>query len=167
MIPDSSLPNASSPQLSVDYRVMTPEDFEAILDLWKRTPGIKVSEADTREGLAAYFERNPGLSFVARTSNGIIGTIMAGHDGRRGYLQHLAVDTAYRRQGIGTELVRRSLAALAAFGIAKAHLFALEDNESGKRFWQRLGWKERRDVVLFSAWCTPPDTQGPESNSRR
>lgn len=167
MIPDSSLPNASSSQLNVVYSVMTPEDFESILDLWKRTPGIKVSEADTREGLAAYFDRNPGLSFVARTSNTIIGTIMAGHDGRRGYLQHLAVDTAYRRQGIGTELVGRSLAALAALGINKAHLFALEDNESGKRFWQSLGWKERRDVVLFSAWCVPTDTHIPASKSLR
>ena len=92
---------------------------------------------------------------------------MAGHDGRRGYLQHLAVDTAYRRQGIGTELVGRSLAALAALGINKAHLFALEDNESGKRFWQSLGWKERRDVVLFSAWCVPTDTHIPASKSLR
>ncbi len=145
---------------------MTPDDFEAILHLWQRTPGIKVSEADTREGLASYFDRNPGLSFVARASTEIIGTIMAGHDGRRGYLQHLAVDTTYRRQGIGTELVRRSLTALAAIGITKAHLFALEDNESGKRFWQSLGWKERRDVVLFSAWCVPVDTQVPPSKSR-
>jgi N-acetylglutamate synthase len=145
---------------------MSTDDFEAILHLWQRTPGIKISEADTREGLAAYFERNPGLSFVARTSTEIIGTIMAGHDGRRGYLQHLAVDTAYRRQGIGTNLVHRSLAALAAMGISRAHLFALEDNESGQRFWQRLGWKERREVVLFSAWCVPPDTQVPHSQAR-
>lgn len=132
---------------------MNLDDFEEILGLWHRTPGVRVSEADTREGLAAYFVRNPGLSFTARTLSGIVGTIMAGHDGRRGYLQHLAVDAGYRRRGIGTELVRHSLAALAASGITKAHLFALEENESGKEFWRRLGWTERRDVVLFSAWC--------------
>lgn len=143
----------SVPYPGVIYRVMTSDDFEEILQLWHRTPGIRVSEADTREGLSAYFTRNPGVSFVAEVSTGIIGTLMAGHDGRRGYLQHLAVDNDYRRRGIGRELVRQSLAALAAQGITKAHLFALEDNESGKQFWRRLGWTERRDVVMFSAWC--------------
>jgi ribosomal protein S18 acetylase RimI-like enzyme len=139
---------------SIHYQRMQCSDFDDVIALWRRTPGIRIADADNPEGFAAYFDRNPNLSFVARHSSGLVGTIMAGHDGRRGYLQHLAVDPEYRRRGIGTELVRRSMEALAAQGIAKAHLFVLDDNQSGKRFWQRLGWQERRDVVMHSA-ATP------------
>lgn len=129
---------------------MRNRDFESILALWHATPGIRVSEADSPELLARFLDRNPGLSFVAQTESRIVGTIMAGHDGRRGYLQHLAVAPDFRRRGIGTQLVRTCLEALAKEGILKAHLFVLCDNADGIRFWQRQGWQPRGDICMYS-----------------
>ncbi|MGH8017201.1 MAG: GNAT family N-acetyltransferase [Opitutaceae bacterium] len=62
--------------------------------------------------MSRYLRRNPGLSFVAEVDGQIVGYAMAGDDGRRGYLQHVAVDVAYRRRGIAQTLISRCLAAL-------------------------------------------------------
>src|SRR5690606_29848318 len=107
-------------------------------------------DADSREGIARYLARNPGLSFVAVQHGRIVGTVMAGHDGKRGYLQHLLVLEALRNRGIGRALVSRSLEGLKRDGILKSHLMILVDNQPGRSFWSRLGWQQRDDVHLFS-----------------
>src|SRR5207247_6040820 len=103
----------------------------------------------------AYLNRNPGLSFVAMNRDKFVGVLLAGHDGRRGYLQHMAVDKEYRNQGIGRQLVNTCLQALQAIGIEKCHLFVLKSNTSGADFWHHLGWALRDDVQMFSISSTP------------
>ncbi|WNL43321.1 GNAT family N-acetyltransferase [Halomonas sp. PAMB 3264] len=132
------------------YRPMTLEDYHAAVALWQQTPGVRLRDADSFEGITRYLSRNPGLSIVAEQDGEIIGTIMAGHDGHRGFIQHLAVAERHRKQGVGTVLVERCLNALRGEGIDKAHLMLLTDNKSGKRFWQRLGWQFRTDIELHS-----------------
>ncbi|MCB8887611.1 GNAT family N-acetyltransferase [Vreelandella malpeensis] len=132
------------------YRPMTINDYAAAVSLWQRTPGVRLRDADSFEGIMRYLARNPGLSIVAEKGSDIIGTIMAGHDGHRGFLQHLAVAEPYRKQGIGTALVNRCLDALRAESIDKAHLMLLVDNDAGKRFWTNLGWEFRTDIALHS-----------------
>lgn len=140
----------------VHFASMTIADHAEALTLWQATPGMRITEADSVESTERYLARNPGLSFVARADGRLIGTIMAGHDGRRGYLQHLAVAQEHREAGVGTELVRRCLAALAREGIQKCHLFVLHDNETGRQFWHRRGWEPRPDVVMFSSATPAP-----------
>ncbi len=132
------------------YRVMTIDDYSSIIDLWKRSDGVRLRDADSREGIDRYLSRNPGLSFVAQDTGNIIGTIMAGHDGKRGYIQHLSVDVSYRRRGIARELVRLCLEALREDGILKSHLMVLADNDRAKKFWCSLGWLDRKDIALYS-----------------
>jgi hypothetical protein len=72
-------------------RVMTINDYEAVIDLMKRTPGVTFRDADSYDATRRYLDRNPGLSFIATTGSETVGCIMSGHDGRRGYLQHLVV----------------------------------------------------------------------------
>ncbi len=132
------------------YRSLILADYDAVIDLWKRSEGVRLRDSDSREGIDAYLARNPGLSFVAETAGKIVGTIMAGHDGKRGYIQHLSVDGPHRRQGIGRKLVTLCLDALKGGGILKSHLMILEDNEAGKQFWYNLGWNERSDIELYS-----------------
>lgn len=132
------------------YRVMSVDDYSALIELWVRSEGVQLREADSREGIARYLARNPGLSFVAEDAGTIIATLMAGHDGKRGYIQHLAVDSAYRRQGIATQLVRLCLAALKKEGVLKSHLMVLDTNALAKQFWCSQGWVERKDVALHS-----------------
>ena len=90
---------------------MTIGDYGSVRTLLT-TPGLTLRTADSLESTKRYLERNPGLSFIARSDGQIVGCVMCGHDGRRGYLQHLAVEPALRRLGIGRMLVDRCLSAL-------------------------------------------------------
>jgi len=125
--------------------------YDDVHALWVQAEGVGLHDySDSRDGIAAYLERNPGLSFVARVDGLVVGAVLAGHDGRRGYLHHLTVHPDYRRQGIGRRLVDRCLDALRAAGIAKCHLFIFNTNESGIAFWRSVGWTPRMDVGIVS-----------------
>jgi len=134
----------------VRYRPMDISDFDAVMTLWRNTEGIIVRSSDNRKEIESYLIRNPDLSFVAEFNDTLIGTVMCGHDGRRGYLQHLAITRKYRTYGIGRELVRLALNGLRDCGIRKCHLFVLRDNTSALDFWHHIGWHERTDLVMMS-----------------
>jgi addiction module HigA family antidote len=147
----------TSPEMAIrprgalmQYRPMSIDDYGTIVELWMRSEGVRLRDADSREDIEKYLSRNPGLSFVAESAGKIIGTIMAGHDGKRGYIQHLSVEGSHRRCGIGRELVRRCLDALKKEGILKSHLMILVENEIAKQFWSGLGWVKRTDIRLYS-----------------
>jgi N-acetylglutamate synthase len=124
--------------------------YEEVLALWKRCDGIGLSDADSREAIAAYLERNPQMSFVARGGGEIVGAILGGHDGRRGYIHHLAVDAGWRRRGMARQLVDRCLGALKAAGIGKTHIFIFANNKTGRAFWKSIGWQYRTDIRVTS-----------------
>lgn len=134
----------------VEIGQFQPTDYDEVIVLWRATEGLTLREADSRAAITRYLERNPGLSFIARDAGRLVGVVLAGTDGRRGYLQHLAVAPAYRRQGLGRALAQRVIAALGAAGIAKCHLFVRVDNQDARAFWLRLGWTLRDDVTLMS-----------------
>jgi N-acetylglutamate synthase len=125
-------------------------DYDEVMALWRATPGIGLSDADSRAAIAAYLLRNPGLSFVAREAGRLVGAVLCGMDGRRGYLHHLAVHPDARRQGTGAALVEHCLAGLREVGIHKCHLFVIAGNAAGQAFWQHVGWKLRTDLVIMS-----------------
>lgn len=129
---------------------LTAADYPEMLGLWQKSAGVGLSGADTAENIARFLSRNPGLSFLARSGSELAGTILAGHDGRRGYIYHLAVDERYRHRGIATSLVERSLAALSRSSIDKCHIMVFADNDAGSAFWQKMGWTRRDDIAVFS-----------------
>ena len=94
------------------YREITISDYDEIIRLWKNTPGMSIGEADSRENMEKFFIRNPGLCFCAEQNGRIIGTVLAAHDGRRGFIYHLAVETIFRSKGIGGFLAKKSLKAM-------------------------------------------------------
>lgn len=135
----------------VEVRELTLDDYEEVIALWRATEGVGLSAADTRESIARYLARNPGMSFVARTEDGrLVGAVLCGHDGRRGYLHHLAVNPGWRGQGIGRKLVENCMNVLQADGIGKCHLFVYNANEIGRAFWTRTGWVERTNLLIMS-----------------
>lgn len=134
----------------VRYRQMIPEDFDALYELWTTTPGVDVTRADTPEGLKRFLDRNPGLSSVVESGGQLVGAIMCGHDGRRGFIHHLVVYTPFRRQGIATALVAKSLHTLELIEIEKCHLFIRRDNKTGIEFWKRMGWQDRIELSMAS-----------------
>jgi putative acetyltransferase len=129
---------------------MAMTDHPEAMDLWRNTPGIGLSAADGPEAVRAYMLRNPGLSLCARSGEALVGTVLAGHDGRRGYLHHLCVHEGYRNLGIGRLLVSRALDALAAEGMDKVHAFLFTDNAPGRKFWESTGWSWRTDIGVVS-----------------
>jgi N-acetylglutamate synthase len=143
--------------MSVTIRPMTIEDYEAVYALWQACEGVGLGRSDTREAIDRYLRRNPGMSFTAWVGNELVGAALAGHDGRRGYLHHMAVHPTYRQQGIGRALTTCCEQALQADGIDKAHLFVFAENRDGQAFWQRAGWVARPELVLMSRDLHPLD----------
>jgi len=124
-------------------------DYRAVLALWRRTKGVGLNESDTRDAIASFLRRNPGFSFIAEKAGRIVGAVLCGHDGRRGYLHHLAVAATQRRRGIGRRLVRTCLAELRQAGIRRCNIFVFANNERGMNFWRHSGWKLRADLRLM------------------
>ena len=126
------------------------ELYENVFALWKRCEGVGLSDADTPQSIHAYLDRNPGMSFVAKVDGSTVGSILGGHDGRRGYIHHLAVDTAWRRQGVARRLVETCLRALKEAGMQKTHIFIFDSNANGIAFWKSVGWANRSDISVMS-----------------
>ncbi|OEF25379.1 GNAT family N-acetyltransferase [Vibrio rumoiensis] len=134
----------------VIVREMDIADYDSVIALWCQTEGMSIRDADSRESIGRYLERNSGLSFVAESESEIVGAVLVGTDGRRGYLQHLAVSPKFRGQRLGCELVSTSLDALSKLGIPKTHLFVYNDNVSAQQFYEKLGWFPRDEIRIYS-----------------
>ena len=118
------------------------EDYDSAVELWRRVEGVEVAEGDSKEEIARYILRNPGVSRVAEEGTKIVGAVLCGHDGRRGLIYHLAIEPAYRRQALGNRLVEECLNALGKAGIKRALLLVAKDNASGHAFWHHCGWED-------------------------
>ncbi len=130
---------------------MTIKDYDEVFSLWKNTEGMGLhSDTDSKKGIARYLKRNPGMSFVARDNGKIVGTVLCGQDGRRGYLFHLAVDKACRKKGVGKAIVNRALSKLASIGITKCLIFVFAKNRTGRKFWKHTGWTHRPDIIMMA-----------------
>ena len=129
---------------------MTIKNYAEVYEIWDSIPGIGLSDADSEEAIARYLDRNPNLSFICYVKNKIVGIILCGHDGRRGYIHHACVLPEYRGQNIGNALVQKALGELQKQGINKCHLFVFYDNKVGNAFWNKLGWKKRSDILIYS-----------------
>ena len=104
-------------------RPMTKEDYDEVYAMWQTTSKRALSNADSREQIERYLDRNAGMSQVAVADGKIVGTVLAGHDGRRGFIHHMAVMPQYRRKGIGHSLANTAIEKIKAEGIDKTHIF--------------------------------------------
>ena len=129
-------------------RVMNTEDYDRVYALWMSCKNMGFNNLDdSRQGIEKYLKRNPSTCFVAEQGDAIVGVVLAGHDGRRGFIHHMAVAEDCRRQGIATDLLGQALAALKEEGINKAALLVFNRNEAGNAFWERQGFTVRDDVT--------------------
>jgi ribosomal protein S18 acetylase RimI-like enzyme len=139
---------ADAPLPDFEILDLTPADYSAVMELWNAADGVRPNE--TFDEFCRILARNPGLCCLARVGGALAAAVLCGHDGRRGYLYHLAVAPAFRRRGIGQALVDRCLARLAEAGIRRATIFLVVENDGGARFWQRIGWRERTDLKTLA-----------------
>ena len=136
--------------MDIDITPFTIAAYERVLALWQQCEGVGLSTADSRENIAAYLQRNPGTSFLAQVEDDLVGTVLCGHDGRRGFLWHLAVHPQFQRRGIGRRLVERCLDSLRQAGIEKCAVVVFNSNANGIAFWQRMGWTKGDDVSMIA-----------------
>jgi putative acetyltransferase len=127
------------------------EDYHAVVALWRKTEGIELSDTDEKEPMRRFLSRNPGLSLVAYCRDELAGAVLCSHDGRRGYMHHLAVGEQFRRRGIGSALVQEALSLLCEEGIRKCNIFILPENQEGVAFWQRNGFRLLPDFDWMQA----------------
>ena len=127
---------------------MTIDDYENVYALWTSCKGMGLNNIDdTREGIEKFLNRNPDTVLVAEEDDKIVGVIMAGNDGRRGFIYHTSVHPEYRRKGIGTALVDEAMKALKELDINKVAMVVFERNIDGNAFWEKQGFSERKDLV--------------------
>lgn len=132
----------------MNIRKMLIDDYDEVYALWMSCAGMGLNNLDdSRDGIDRFIKRNPETCFVAESENKIVGVIIVGNDGRRGYIYHTAVDPQYRGQGIARQLVDTAMQSLKQCGINKAALVAFGRNESGNAFWEKLGFTVREDLV--------------------
>ena len=132
----------------IDIRAMTISDYDGVYHLWLNTPGMGLNAADdSKEGIKKFLKRNPTTNFVAEYNGEIVGVIMAGHDGRRGYIYHTAILPSCRNKGLAKQLVDCAISALDKEGINKVALVAFKKNDIGNGFWEHIGFIEREDLV--------------------
>jgi len=134
----------------IKIRPMKIEDFEEIHELWMGIKGFSIrSVDDSLEGIEHFLERNPNTSIVAQMDNEIAGTILCGHDGRRGCLYHVCVKEKFRNQDIGKRMVKAALEALKKENISKVSLVAFKENQVGNIFWKKEEWICRNDINTY------------------
>ncbi len=157
---DSEKPIAAAFALPTGYtlREFSIADYDQAIALWRSCEGIGLNDSDTRDAINGFVARNTGLSFVIEhtgTERTIVGTLLCGHDGRRGCLYHLAVAASHRRRGLSRALVDTCLSRLRRLGIVKCNLFLIATNHPGRAFWLKHGWSAREDLVVIQQVLLP------------
>jgi ribosomal protein S18 acetylase RimI-like enzyme len=127
---------------------MSIDDYEKVYELWMSCVGMGLNNLDdSKEGIDKFLQRNPDTCLVAEADSRIVGVIIVGNDGRRGYIYHTAVNPQYRKQGIAKSLVETAIAALQNNGINKVALVVFDRNEIGNDFWEKMGFTVRDDLI--------------------
>jgi N-acetylglutamate synthase len=139
---------------------MNISDYDDVYKLWINTPGMGLNNLDdSKEGIEKYLKRNPNTCFVARNDEGLIGVIVSGHDGRRGFIHHTAVKETEQKKGVGKRLVEAALEALKNEGINKVALVVFKKNKKGNTFWEKIGFDERTDITYRNKIISSVDVE--------
>ena len=123
-------------------------DRQHIVALWKSALGYNAAHNDPELAIDKKVAMNDCLLFVAVDGDVVVGTIMGGYDGHRGWIYSLAVAPSYRRQGIGTRLMARVEEALTTKGCMKINLQIAEGNECVAEFYAALGYTIEKRVSM-------------------
>jgi N-acetylglutamate synthase len=134
----------------VTTRAFVMADYDAAIALWSGVEGVEICEGDSRDEVAEYLERNPGLSRVAEAEGRIVGVALCGHDGRRGWIYHLAIAPTHRRQKVGKLLLDACVNGLRAAGLKRAIILVAGDNPGGHQFWLRNGWENIDGAIAMT-----------------
>jgi ribosomal protein S18 acetylase RimI-like enzyme len=141
--------------MGTTIRNIYPEDYDIINDFWRKIDGIELTELEDKQNFEFFLRRNEGMSFLAVDHEELIGTCLGSHNGRRGFLNHLAVAQNHRRKGIGKMLVQKCLEILQAEGIKKIYIFLTKENVEAQSFWEHIGWSQYDQYLMMTVETGP------------
>jgi len=133
------------------FREFRMADYDRVMELWAqgRLP-LKPRGRDSRASVASQLGR-PNVHFlVAETDGRVIGTVLATHDGRKGWINRLAVDEAYRRRGLGKRLVLEAERRLAEDGMEIFACLIEDGNTASMEVFGRLGYRKHPEILYFA-----------------
>ena len=125
-------------------------DYDQAVALWNKIDTVEICEGDAREEISEYLKRNHGLSRVAEANGAIVGAALCGHDGRRGWIYHLAVTPEYRGRGVGKLLLDDCVSGLREAGLKRAIILVAGNNPAGHKFWLREGWEDIDGAIAMT-----------------
>lgn len=137
--------------MSIEIRQARLTDYREIIALWQRAGlSYEPEGRDSHAAIARQIEANGRLILLAQDTEGAaVGVVFGSHDGRKGWINRLAVDPAHRRKGIADRLVQAAEAALKRDGIAIVAALIEEPNPASMALFKSMGYSERRDIVYF------------------
>jgi ribosomal protein S18 acetylase RimI-like enzyme len=125
-----------------------PEDYPAAIELWSATKeGVRIGPSDAPAEIEKKLQRDPDLFLVAEADGKLIGTVIGGFDGRRGFVYHLAVAASFRRSGVGSRLMAEVESRLRGKGCIRCYLLVRPDNSTAIRHYERGGWRLLDDLL--------------------
>ena len=131
-------------------REMTIDDYEEVFQMWQTTSKRALSKADEKPQMQRYLEHNKGMSQVAVIDGKIIGTVLAGHDGRRGFYSPYGRNARIPPQRNRSFSGAKGDSKIKECEIDKTHIFCYQNNETGQSFWRDFGFEKRNDVFVYS-----------------
>ncbi len=135
--------------IGVSVRPMTMQDYGAVVDLW-RSSGISVTLSDAPAETARMLSHNPATCLVAEADGKVIGVVLGGFDGRRGFVHHLAVAPDRRKTGLGRLLMEQIETKFAQMGVVKITFLVEVRNKGVLEFYKKLGYTVREDLIAVS-----------------
>jgi ribosomal protein S18 acetylase RimI-like enzyme len=129
------------------------EDYDRVMEIWAEGGlPLKPKGRDSRENIARQVKMPNVLFLVAEEGKGsrIIGTVLATHDGRKGWVNRLAVDATLRKKGIGARLVREAERRLEALGMDILACLIEDDNAVSVAVFEKLGYKKHPEIIYFA-----------------
>ena len=134
-------------------RAYAAEDEEAVIDLWDRCGLLRAWNNPVKD-IDRKLRANSGWFLVAAVRNHIVGSIMIGYEGHRGWINYLAVDPSQRRQGVGRRLMEQAEALLRSAGCPKINLQVRSSNKEAAGFYASLGYTQD-DVISLGKRLDP------------
>ena len=135
----------SKDMLLREFRI---EDYEKVLALW-RDAGLIIRPGDDLDSIKLKLEHDPDLFLVTEENQMVIGVVMGAWDGRRGWINHLAIKPAFQRKGIATRMLEELEARLARKGAKKLNAQIYQWNKKSLEFFKARGYEAHTDLVMI------------------
>jgi ribosomal protein S18 acetylase RimI-like enzyme len=134
--------------MHAELRAADPRDVGKVLDFWQES--ALPTSTDSADALRALLDRDPGALILAEDGGAVVGSVIAGWDGWRGAIYRLAVDPAFRRQGLGRRLLGAAETRLAALGARRMHAVVVGTDARAVAFWDASDWEHQDGQLRFA-----------------